>query len=198
MPSETSYEAATSSADKTAARSDGESYTTIEKRYIWEAALFFLPTALFWLLLLATEAASVLLVGCEPLNGPGTLEVAGSTCRMKTILEWPIWTVHGGFLLLTAYILVSYHKDLEMLKRSALFRSFTITTIIRCLSSFSGRVSSSHFSLIFFNSNSPGKVCWLVLLFSLDIWNWTYLSTYQDVVFIEVCSSPHHSLIYTG
>jgi hypothetical protein len=72
-----------------------------------------------------------------------------------------------------------------MLKRSALFLSFAITTMIRCLSSFSGRVSSSRLSFIFFNSNSPGKVFWLWLLVELEFWYYTYLGMYADVRYDE-------------
>ncbi|KAF2650305.1 hypothetical protein K491DRAFT_720853 [Lophiostoma macrostomum CBS 122681] len=162
-------------------RTDDDPRSWTEVVDVAEVIILIAPMAIFWILLQMIDWCSVLFVGCEIWDNPGSLASKGTTCDIKDIMEQPSWSFHAGILLLSISIVLYYRQNLEMLKRSALFLSSAITTIIRCLSSFSGRVSSSRFSWVIFNSNSPAKVVWLSLLLEMEFWYYTYLGMYADV-----------------
>jgi hypothetical protein len=67
-----------------------------------------------------------------------------------------------------------------------------ITILIRFLSSFSGHITSSAWSSLIWNSNSPGKGAWLWLLCECGCWSWTYLGFVDDYHF-----DPHTQLVYS-
>ena len=153
--------------------------------------LLFLPTLLFWITLNSiNDTWPLWFESCKPWGDPGQLQTNPSTCIFKDTLEKPNPILYLPLLIATAYALVNHRNSPEKLKRFTFGLHFLTTFVIRCLSSFSGWMTLPSYHFLLFNSNSPGKAFWLMLLIGLWFWDWTYLGTYADVHFDEVSYPP--------
>jgi len=118
-----------------------------------------------------------------------------SACYFKEVVEKPTVFLHVPLLLATHYTLKEHLKALAQLKKYTLALTFLTTTLIRCLSSFSGWTTQrteqpgqriwKHNHIWLWSSSSPGKLAWLWFLIASGPWVWTYLGTYGDAYWDE-------------
>lgn len=177
-------------------RKDGYDVT---KAYDLHAfGLCFIPPFIFWMVVSVlyngTEEVDVIdlyrqdvpqrglsrLAGCDPWF-PGTLANNTSGCEFKDFIERPSWPIHAPILVALILGTMIFHRSPTNLKRFAFGFNFIITSAIRCLSSFSGRMALSTWSFLPWNSNSAAKAFFMWFLVELGIWNCSYLGTYVDV-----------------
>jgi hypothetical protein len=116
---------------------------------------------------------------------PGQMRTMSSSCPLnRDVFEAP---THGGWPAFYALIgvtllfgLIAYRNNPRRLMQVTFQLHFLITATIRLLSTFSGWTTQPSYSSLIWNSNSPGKICWLWLLVECGCWNWTYLGFYDD------------------
>jgi hypothetical protein len=168
-------------------RKDGPDLTKMHGLHT--LGLVLLPTFVFWV---ATFSISQNWPSwfdtCPPLDGSSPLQTDGPNpinCAFKDILESQHFLFCVPFLMANLYALIRYRKAPGKLKKFAFGIHALLTLAIRCLSSFSGMMISPSWYFLIWNSNSPGKFLWLILLIGLGSWSWTYLGTYSDVRFKE-------------
>ncbi|KAG9186248.1 hypothetical protein G6011_02804 [Alternaria panax] len=100
---------------------------------------------------------------------PGQMRVTEPGCPLnRDVLEtptyrgWPALYALVGVMLV--YSLIVYGNKPRRLLQVAFWLHLLITTIISCLSTFSGWATQPDWSSLVWNSNSPSKIVWMWLL----------------------------------
>jgi hypothetical protein len=126
----------------------------------------------------------------------GQMRASDPGCQYnRDVFETPThsgWPAFYALLVVTfVFGLIVYRNSPLRLMQVTFWLHFLITTTIRCLSTFSGWTTQPTWSSLIWNSNSPGKICWLWLLVECGCWNWTYLGFYDDYYFHEATRTVH-------
>lgn len=110
-----------------------------------------------------------------------------SACAFKDALEKPgLITrilIPCAMVFAIVYAVVRHRgpAGLIQLKKNMVVLIFITTTLIRCLSTYSGHTISRSINLFFWNSNGLLKPFFIYCLMALWFWDWTYLGVYDDV-----------------
>jgi hypothetical protein len=127
---------------------------------------------------------------------PGQMRTTSSVCPVnRDVFEtptqrgWPIFYAFLGATFVFSHIVC--RNSPRRLMQVTFWLHFLITIAIRSLSTFSGWTTQPGWSSLIWNSNSPGKICWLWLLVECGCWNWTYLGFYNDYYFHEATRTVH-------
>jgi hypothetical protein len=148
------------------------------------------------LLLLCLPSISLIAVG-RPTNNYGGTRAVGFWEKpgQRDVFETPAhssWLAFYALLSVTFVFSLVAHRNNPQHMMQVMFRlHFLITTTIHSLSTFSGWITQPVWSSLIWNSNPPGKICWLWLLVECGCWNWTYLGFHDDYYFDETTRTVH-------
>lgn len=151
--------------------------------------LLWLPVTLFWYILVFIKVENPHAFPGRDGQNHKFMESWVRQPWLTDLLEQPTsipsLAGYGVSLFSMIMALIMYRNRPLQLKEHAFWLHFTITLIIRCLSSFSGLSSTSTFSSLIWRAGSVGKGVWLWLLVESGFWSWTYLGFYRDYHFDE-------------